>query len=465
MTLQINMNPGSSANGGVGVGVMTSAGNPWTVADALAQTLVNQGRASPLNWPAEVPGLTSAEILAFRTSVSGAWNARLDFLGAEYRRGLVSGNPRTLAQLTTSAVAFGGTPTAGQLGYANSSIVTTGYLTYDITAGATGGSVAPFRISGAQAYRGGTPVQGSSYYSSGGTRHGAIWKMGIWTNAPEPVFSLIGYSGSYYVQVDGQRAASVLAASASGGYQDLSVNLRGLTAGWHLVEFLFQQDETIAGIKLAKQYQLLTPQPRPPLLMIGDSLTGSAPDGRSVDCFAQVMADWLGADLWNLGFGGSGYEVPGSGGETFRSRIPLIAATYTDSPAVVVYAGGRNDTNSGTLQAEVAATVTAGKAQWPLARHVVFGPWSQNNPAAQAQDILKEAKIKAAAAAAGALFVPVMTDPTGVWITGTGAIDGLTGDGTADTLFKVADATHWAIAGHAIIGRKAAFAAAGVLGL
>lgn len=71
MTLQINMNPGSSANGGVGVGVMTSAGNPWTVADALAQTLVNQGRASPLNWPAEVPGLTSAEILAFRTSVSG----------------------------------------------------------------------------------------------------------------------------------------------------------------------------------------------------------------------------------------------------------------------------------------------------------------------------------------------------------------------------------------------------------
>lgn len=75
MTLQINMNPGSSANGGVGVGVMTSAGNPWTVADALAQTLVNQGRASPLNWPAEVPGLTSAEILAFRTSVQGAVNS------------------------------------------------------------------------------------------------------------------------------------------------------------------------------------------------------------------------------------------------------------------------------------------------------------------------------------------------------------------------------------------------------
>ena len=78
MTLQINMNPGSSANGGVGVGVMTSAGNPWTVADALAQTLVNQGRASPLNWPAEVPGLTSAEILAFRTSVSGAGNLSAD---------------------------------------------------------------------------------------------------------------------------------------------------------------------------------------------------------------------------------------------------------------------------------------------------------------------------------------------------------------------------------------------------
>lgn len=46
MTKQINMRPGASAFGGVGVGPLTSAGNPWAVSDDLANDLVNRGLAT-----------------------------------------------------------------------------------------------------------------------------------------------------------------------------------------------------------------------------------------------------------------------------------------------------------------------------------------------------------------------------------------------------------------------------------
>ena len=46
MTLSININIGASALGGLGVGLMTSAGNPWSVADALARN--GYGARTPL---------------------------------------------------------------------------------------------------------------------------------------------------------------------------------------------------------------------------------------------------------------------------------------------------------------------------------------------------------------------------------------------------------------------------------
>ena len=46
MAKRINMNASASAQGGVNVGLMTSAGNPWTVSDELATELVNRGFAT-----------------------------------------------------------------------------------------------------------------------------------------------------------------------------------------------------------------------------------------------------------------------------------------------------------------------------------------------------------------------------------------------------------------------------------
>lgn len=46
MTKQINIIAPAAVNGGVGVGTMTAAGNPWTVSDGLADELVNRKVAS-----------------------------------------------------------------------------------------------------------------------------------------------------------------------------------------------------------------------------------------------------------------------------------------------------------------------------------------------------------------------------------------------------------------------------------
>lgn len=52
MTLQINMLPGQAAQGGLGIGLLTSTGNPWSVPDEIAYDLVNRGVATAYNWPA-----------------------------------------------------------------------------------------------------------------------------------------------------------------------------------------------------------------------------------------------------------------------------------------------------------------------------------------------------------------------------------------------------------------------------
>ena len=91
MSLQILMNSGASAQGGPGVGLMTAAGNPWSVPDALAQTLVNRGLATAYNWPVDVvPALASSEIAQVRGLVSGAWKIPVLSTGTSYAAGLAN---------------------------------------------------------------------------------------------------------------------------------------------------------------------------------------------------------------------------------------------------------------------------------------------------------------------------------------------------------------------------------------
>lgn len=95
----------------------------------------------------------------------------------------------------------------------------------------------------------------------------------------------------------------------------------------------------------------------------------------------------------------------------------------------------------------------------------MLGSWASNVAANQTAQKVIETKLSAAATAAGAYFIPVMNDPTGAWITGTGNTGTPVGDGTCDVLLDAGDTIHWNTAGHAIIGRRVAYALADVLAL
>lgn len=380
---------------------------------------------------------------------------------AQSFRAAKDNNPRTNSTATTSVVAFGGTPTGGTLGYATTGVVTTGWQSW-VTKSSTN-SVLPFIASAGKPEFSTNYVQGTSYYNSSGVRRqSAAMELSVVTNAPEPVINLLGYSSQYKIKIDGKRCGNVVTPS-SGGLFDVSINLRGFGAGFHTITLILNQDDSVAGFKIPKAYQAFPPVQKPLIAMFADSLGNSAPDVGGQDCLAAIIGDYLGAEVWLFGAGQSGYETVGSS-ETFLDRIDIAVATLSRDPDLVLFAGGINDAGSGGFQAAVSATIEKAKSRW-LAPVGVFGSWASRDLSNQATKTAQEQLIAAAATSAGAKFIPVMTDPRGAWITGTGAVNSPTGDGTADTLFNTADSTHWAGIGHAIIGQRAAYAIAEAFGL
>ena len=443
-------------------GVEQAAGTKLTVSDDLGADLIKRKAATNDNPTFEPEPVMATKTVTGRLRFSAGGNqygAITTALSNAFRNAK-GNNPRVNAALTAASVAFGGTPTAGQVGYATSGINTTGWTAYDIKTGA--GAVLPFRAKGGFPHYGGTAVQGSSYLSTGGARRSATWSLSFVTNAPEPVIAGVGWNSTYRINVDGRRVGNI-AAAASGGYQDLAINLRGLGAGFHEIEILLQQDDVVAGLKIPKSASVFMPDQKPLIAMFTDSLGNTAPDSTAVDCYSQVLGDYLGAEVWLFAYGGSGYETA-AGGETFAARIALADAVLPRLPDLVIFAGGVNDADTATFQQSVATTLALAKTTFE-APVVALGSWAGGATNSQTEKAALELKIKAAAQASSVPFVPVMTDSTGAWITGTGNTASPAGNGTADVLFGNTDSTHWIGAGHAIMGRRVAYAVADVLGL
>lgn len=482
--VQLAANQTLSVSGGDGVGLIASAGTPpiprslaggATFGPFAALTKVQLQASRDLTYTVSNPAPTSD---AVNSIIPLGWRSQLS---AGYRASLLSGNARTRAQLTLGAAAFGSTPSAGTVGYANTDNATppniSGKRFFDLTAAPylNTQNWGPFRAEGAAAYDvSAVRRQGLAYYSGGSTRVAGTWRVRFITNDPEPVIYTTGYSQAIPVIVDGQRCASNLVSKSTGGFTQVSINLRGLGAGYHTVELLFAGDSNVGGLYVGQQYQLLAPPARPVIAMITDSLGNTVNNYGSnpvsgLDAFPQHIAEWLGADVRAFVYGGSGWVVPGTG-ETFTARVPLAAAMLSlagVTPSVVVFAGGVNDNAqpSAAISAAAAAAFAAAAATWPAAKLAVLGCWAQNNSANQTASTTAEQAIFSAAAAAGVATVPVMTDPSGAWITGTGTISSPTGNGTSDTLFESSDTTHWVLAGHNIIGPKVVHGLAAALGL
>lgn len=108
MTLKINMLPDESASGGLGIGVMTSAGNPWSVPDALANELVNRRVATYAVAPFNDDGsLGAEEVFKVRGVVSGAGVANGTMLAEVTPNTLLTDTDTTMRQLGFVTIAGG----------------------------------------------------------------------------------------------------------------------------------------------------------------------------------------------------------------------------------------------------------------------------------------------------------------------------------------------------------------------
>jgi hypothetical protein len=149
--------------------------------------------------------------------------------------------------------------------------------------------------------------------------------------------------------------------------------------------------------------------------------------------------------------GGSGYNTPGTGGQNFLTRLPILIG---QKPDVLLTAGGINDANPIT---NCAAYYQAARAALPGALLVAVGPWTPNAGSQGAGPAKRDSIYSALSAVAGpwimvdnvagtwsaratsgAMTSGSVGNPP--WQTGNGNTGALTGVGNGD--FYVGDGVH-----------------------
>lgn len=174
------------------------------------------------------------------------------------------------------------------------------------------------------------------------------------------------------------------------------------------------------------------------------------------------------------GQAGAGYEAGSTSwnGSGTTARIDLLFSNggfalpsqystgVTFDPAVVCFAAGYNDV-AGTPANITANALTAfrgARTLWPNAVIIVFGPQNgAHNSSAGA--LASEAAILSAFntwADARSAFVPVLNDPAGAWVRGTGFVGATNGTGNSD-FYTGADGTHPPIWGAEYMARRYAY--------
>jgi lysophospholipase L1-like esterase len=185
-------------------------------------------------------------------------------------------------------------------------------------------------------------------------------------------------------------------------------------------------------------------------VFLGDSITqGQGQGGGTAGAFPAFTGAQLGWTVVNQGVGSTGY-LRDTLGDTFRARVSTVVAA---TPDVVIVEGGGGDTFFCTLtqfQAEVPLFFAALRAALPAIPVYVLSPSARANDAGLVASF--GAALQAAAVAAGCVYID--WNP---WITGTGYVGHLIGDGNAD-VYVAADATHPSAAGHPYVGTRLAFA-------
>jgi lysophospholipase L1-like esterase len=234
------------------------------------------------------------------------------------------------------------------------------------------------------------------------------------------------------VAIDGQYITQVSTFVPSDSTaQPCLLNVAGLSAGRHRVRVEFNKFAGFCGVNVqASDSVLAVPVRRKRVIVVGDSYTEPTVTDSISNAFGgfgwvQALGHVLGVDAWSSGSGGTGYLAPGASARVkFRDRLTNDVIAY--SPDMVIWAGGHNDVgsySSSAIGAEAALCFSTTAAALPNCQQVVVGPmwgYGPNTVSGSAYDA-RDA-IKAAAAAAGLLWIDPQESPLDLPAQGSGTL-------------------------------------------
>jgi lysophospholipase L1-like esterase len=285
---------------------------------------------------------------------------------------------------------------------------------------------------GAFTYTGTRPSAGPAV---GGSLR-SLTSAGIYTNtSPSPfevetildtaggAFDIIGRDATAEMArlvIDGQ-AMTALATLMPAGNTATPVRfpVTGLAAGRHRVRLEFSAYNNFCGFVIGPNDGLrAVPPPGLRCLVIGDSFTEPTVVDSTTGSFTRGWVSWFGAmagvDAWACGSGGTGYLNPGPGGRVkFRDR--LAADVIPNAPDIIIWAGGSNDYSlysAAAIGTEAAACYAQIAAALPNCQQIVLSPfWPRGHMTIPPLMFAARDAIKAAALAAGLLYLDIMQPP------------------------------------------------------
>jgi lysophospholipase L1-like esterase len=310
-------------------------------------------------------------------------------------------------------------------------------------------SPSPFYITG------GPPADSGSSYTfpcthtiPPGTTANCHWTVTFITDAVKLAYKTNGSTNPVRFIVDGQYVSVSGYQNGSGASPSYDIidfttagarKARTITIEGHL-------NTSFKGIVVGATEEVWAPptNDRVKVIFESDSIFSGGGGFPSLSGLAiQSLCSYVGwSDCTDAAVGGTGWITVG-GLSSFGQRIPYDVTPY--SPDIVVFQGSIND--SGTASATITAAVLAGlqavRSGLPNAVIIVFGVW----PGSRGPDANLLADENAVAAAVTAFgdsktyFVPIATDTTQSWITGTGKITAPSGTGNADN-YVASDGVH-----------------------
>ena len=282
-------------------------------------------------------------------------------------------------------------------------------------------------------------------------------------NAPSPWTALFGFDGSeleflvqgrvssatYWLSVDGERVTSAPQTPGYGSGAGYRIKLAFGAAKRRIIQIDMSQVPW-GGLTIGPTDTVWPVTPRGPrVIFVGDSYLGGAYT-QPMATFYRACSDLLGwQDVWNDGFGSTGYVVAGYSAK-FAARVAGDVVAY--APDIVVFAGGINDAGHTTaeVEAEALSCFTQVKTALPNTLVIATGPWVASGDTSAYVAVRNG--IRNAAQATGATFIDTVDAP---WITGSGHVGGLTGSGNADR-YIAADGVHPTAAGSEYLGCRLA---------